>query len=70
MKRLCLYLVVGLVLAGCDSGEQTEEERKRWEAVKSSQREQEAKTQALSQDVDWLRKRVSEARVKGDADAR
>jgi len=57
MKRLCVSLVVGLVLAGCNSGEEL---RKRLEAVKSSQREQEVKTQALSKDVDWLRKRVSE----------
>jgi outer membrane murein-binding lipoprotein Lpp len=70
MKRLCLSLVVGLVLAGCDSGEQTEEERKRWEAVKSSQREQEAKTEALSQDVDWLRKRVSEVEKLREATER
>jgi hypothetical protein len=60
MKRLCLSWVVGLVLVGCNNSQEDEELRKRWEAVKSSQREQEAKAQALAKDVDWLRKRVSE----------
>lgn len=67
MKRLGLSLVVGLMLAGCNSGEQDEELRKRVEAVKSAQREQESKNHALSQDVDWLRKRVSELEKSREA---
>lgn len=67
MKRLGLSLVVGLLLAGCNSGEQDAEQRKRLEAVKSAQREQDVKNHALSQDVDWLRKRVSELEKSREA---
>lgn len=67
MKRLGLSLVVGVLLAGCNSTEPDAAMQKRLEEVKSAQREQEAKNHALSQDVEWLRKRVSELEKSREA---
>jgi len=69
MKRLGLTLAVGLVLAGC-MGDTLEATRKRVEAAEREQRELEAKTHALSGDVDRLRKRLSEAEAAREEDER
>jgi hypothetical protein len=63
MKRLCMAWVVGFVLAGCNTGSQEQEQqqhRARLEAAKNSQLELEARTKALSEDIEWMRKRVRE----------
>jgi outer membrane murein-binding lipoprotein Lpp len=69
MKRLWVMLAAALVLAGCE-GDKLEATRKRVEAAERELRELEAKTQALSGDVDRLRKRLGEVEATREADER
>jgi outer membrane murein-binding lipoprotein Lpp len=69
MKRLWVTLVAGLVLAGCEGGK-LEATRKRVETAERELRELEAKTQALSGNVERLRKRLGEVEATREADER
>lgn len=66
MKRLWVTWVLGLALAGCE-GDKLEVAQKRVETAERELRELEAKTQALSGDVEGLRKRLSEAEALREA---
>lgn len=59
MKRLWVMLTVGLALAGCE-GEKLQAAAKRLEAAQASQKELDAKTQALSGEVSWMKTRLQE----------
>jgi outer membrane murein-binding lipoprotein Lpp len=69
MKRLWVTLVASLVLAGCE-GDTLDATQKRVETAERELRELEAKTQALSGDVDRLRKRLGEVDATREADER
>jgi hypothetical protein len=69
MKRLWVTLAVGMLLVGCE-GDKLKVAKERAEAAERELRELEAKTQALSGEVDGLRKRLSEVQGAREAEER
>ncbi|MDY7226263.1 hypothetical protein [Hyalangium rubrum] len=65
MKRLGVAMVVGLALAGCQ-GDNLEAVSQRLEVAQRDQRELEARTQVLTEEVGWMRKQIQ---VEEDARA-